>query len=184
METQEAPFENTPQASEDTEWFPSPAEYSPGFTKERWLKLLNEPSISHPLWIVALAGFYYAGGEGTCAQIGSMFDTSALRIRGLCTNLSKRIYWKTKCPTYIEKKLYWLILFREKRTNAERPDDRVWKLRPELYEALGEFNILRFLLVRSKGGLTQVKPVSPYHLADAPCLDHEDARAGGKTEGD
>ena len=117
MEAQEAPFENTPQASEDTEWFPSLAEYSPGFTKERWLKLLNEPSISHPLWIVALAGFYYAGGEGTCAQIGSMFDTSALRIRGLCTNLSKRIYWKTKCPTYIEKKkkLYWLILFRKKK---------------------------------------------------------------------
>ena len=55
---------------------------------------------------------------------------------------------------------------------------------PHRYEALGEFNILRYLLVRSKGGLTQVKPVSPYHLADAPRLDHEDARAGGKTEGD
>ena len=167
MEAHGAVFENTPQASEDTEWFPSLAEYSPGFTKERWLKLLNESSISHPLWIVALAGFYYVGGEGTCAQIGSMFDTSALSIQGLCINLSKRIYWKTKCPTYIEKKktLYWLILFREKRTDVERLDDRVWKLRPELYEALGEFNILRYLLVRSKGGLTQVKPVSPYHLS-------------------
>ena len=50
-----------------------------------------------------------------------MFDTSALTIQGLCTNLSKRIYRKTKCPTYIEKKkkLYWLILFREKRTDVE-----------------------------------------------------------------
>ena len=74
------------------EWFPSLEEYTPGFTKEKWLELLNSKKIIGPVWGGVLAAFYEAGGAATCTQIAQKYNKNASSISGNCTQLAKKIY--------------------------------------------------------------------------------------------
>ena len=137
---------NDPLFSEG--WGPSQDEYNPGFTKDDWLKLLNNSNVIGPLWGGTLAAFYDAGGQATCTQIGQTFGKSAMSISGYCTNLAKRIHKVTGCPLSIRKNgttRYWPILFLGKDADAKTPGSFIWRLRDELMEALGEFGIERYL---------------------------------------
>ena len=131
--------------SED--WFPTLEEYSPGFTKEQWLKLLGSKKIIGPIWGGVLAAFYEAGGAATCTQIAQKYGKSPSSISGNCTNLAKRIYKETKCPLSIRengKNRYWPILFQGKTAGPDIAGGYIWKLRPELHEALKDFDIMRY----------------------------------------
>ena len=77
-------------------------EYSPGFTCEEWLLLLNDPDIIGPVWGGLLAAFYDAGGEASCKQLGEKYHRSATSISGNCTQLAKAIQKKTGCPVFIK----------------------------------------------------------------------------------
>ena len=129
-------------------WYPPQEVYNPGFTKNDWLKLLNNRDVIGPVWGGTLAAFYDAGGQGTCTQIGQMFGKPALSIRQYCTNLAKRIHKLTGCPIMIRKNgttCYWPILFVGKAAEAGTPGSFIWRLRDELKEALSEFRIERYL---------------------------------------
>ena len=129
-------------------WGPPQDEYSPGLTKEDWLKLLNNRDVIGPVWGGTLAAFYDAGGQGTCTQIGHIFGKSAMSISGYCTNLAKHIHKITGCPLSIRKNgttRYWPILFMGKAADAKTPGSFIWRLRDELKEALEEFGIERYL---------------------------------------
>lgn len=131
----------------DSEWWPSPEEYSPGFSKEKWLEILKNPDIIGPIWGGALAAFYEAGGEATCAQIAKRYNKSPSAISGNCTQLAKRIHKEENCPLLSEDDgqiRYWPILFLSKNADTEIPGNYIWKLRPELYDALTEFDIMRY----------------------------------------
>ena len=137
---------NDPNLFSD-EWFPALYDYSPGFTKEQWLDLLNNKKIIGPIWGGVLAAFYEAGGASTCTQIALKYNKNASGISGNCTQLAKRIYKETQCPLSIRengKKRYWPILFQGKDAGSGIPGGYIWKLRPELYDALTEFDIMRY----------------------------------------
>ena len=129
---------------ESTDWWPSVHDYTPGFTKEKWLELLNNPNIIGPIWGSTLASFYAAGGEATCTQIAEETNDSPYSISGRCTNLAKRIYKETKCKLLEQdgKKRYWPILFQGKNAGSDIPGSFIWTLRPELYDALTDFDIV------------------------------------------
>ncbi len=129
------------------EWFPSPEEYTPGFTKEKWLELLNNKNIIGPVWGGVLAAFYEARGAATCTQIAKNYNTIAPSISGMCTALARRIHKETQCPLYEdqnEKKRYWTIMFQGKAAATKAEGVFIWKLRQELYDALTEFDIMRY----------------------------------------
>ena len=74
---------------------------------------------------------------------------------GNCTQLAKRIQKETECPV-LEKngtKSYWPILFLGKGAEKEVQGSFVWKLRPELYDALSEFGIEKYLPEIVKTGI-------------------------------
>lgn len=138
--------ENDPGLFSD-DWFPTLEDYSPGFSKEQWLTLLNNKKIIGPVWGGVLAAFYEAGGASTCAQIAQKYSKSPSAIVGNCTQLAKRIHKETQCPLSIRgdgKSRYWPILFQGKNAGADDAGGYIWKLRPELFEALTDFDIMRF----------------------------------------
>lgn len=142
----EVSAENDPDLLSD-DWFPTVDEYTPGFSKEEWLRLLNNKNIIGPVWGGALAAFYEAGGAATCSQIGEKYNKTPYSVSGVCTNLAKRIHKITQCPLLLGnegQKKYWPILFLGKKADVDVPGTFVWKLRPELFEALTEFNIMRY----------------------------------------
>ena len=147
---------------EGDDWWPSAEEYTPGLTKEKWLELLNNPKIIGPVWGKTLASFYAAGGEATCTQIATETNDSPYSISGRCTNLAKRIHKETNCKLLEQdgKKRYWPILFQSKNAGSEIPGSFIWKLRPELYDALTAFDIV------GKYGMQALYPpmVNPYEL--------------------
>ena len=129
-------------------WWPSKEEYDPGFSKNEWVEVLNNPNIIGPVWGGALAMFYAYGGEGTCTQIGRKYREDPPSIRAKCMNLGKRIQSETNCPVYKDEKgkiKYWPIMFLGRGASEDEEGSYVWKLRPELYEALTEFDILKYL---------------------------------------
>lgn len=129
-------------------WGPSPEEYSHGFTKEDWLKILNTPNVIGPIWGGVLAAFYDMGGQATCLQIGQAFGKSPNSIRNYCTSLARRIHKVTGCPVSTRDNgmtRYWPILFLGKAADSKTPGNYIWRLRDELMEALGEFGIERYL---------------------------------------
>ena len=129
------------------DWWPSESEYSPGITKDQWLHLLNNQSIIGPVWGGALAMFYTEKEGATCTEIGTKFGKDPASIRSTCTQLGQRIYNTTKCPV-LEKNgqyAYTPIMFLSRDTLKGEKGSSVWKLRPELFDALTEFGIERFL---------------------------------------
>ena len=140
-------FDDTDPSLFSDDWLPSLEEYSPGFSKEDWLSLLNNRKIIGPVWGGVLAAFYEAGGAATCTQIAQKYNKTASAISGNCTQLAKRIYKETKCPLSIRengKNRYWSILFQGKNAGSDVAGSFIWKLRSELYDALTEFDIMRY----------------------------------------
>ena len=130
------------------DWMPTLENYNPGISKEDWLKLLNNPEVINPQWGGTLAAFYDAGGQATCSQIGQKFGKSPFTINAYCTNLAKKIHSITQCPLFTQEngqEGYCSILFQGKYADPGTPGVYIWKLRTELYEALREFGIERFL---------------------------------------
>ena len=136
--------------SED--WYPSIEEYTPGISKEQWLGLLNNKEIididtasGDSVWGGVLAAFYEAGGAATCKQIAQRYHVAPTKIIGNCTQLAKRIHRETQCPLLDQKDAkYWPILFLGKWAGPDVEGGYIWKLRPELFEALTEFDIMRY----------------------------------------
>lgn len=134
----------------DEDWWPSLSDYDLGLSKQDWVDIISDPSISDPkdpTWLEILAMFYDYGGEATCKQLGDKFGLLPMSISGSCTQLAKHIYKQTGCKLFNsdKKDRYWPILFQGRDANKDEPGSFVWKLRPELYDALTELDILRFL---------------------------------------
>ena len=133
------------------EWWPSREEYTPGFTKNQWLEILNNSEILGPVWGEVLAMFHTEPNGATCKMIAERFNDSPYSISGKCTQLAKKIHAVTGCPLLKdehgeqEKQSYWPILFLGRDAKGDTPGTWIWKLRSELYEALTEFGIEKYL---------------------------------------
>ena len=140
--------EHTRHLENDDSWWPPISEYDPGITKEKWLELLKDPECLGPVWGNVLAMFYDYGGAATCSQLALEYGGTAMSISGKCTAFAKNIQQKTQCPIMIREtgeNRYWTIPFVGKNADKNETGSYKWKLRPELYAALKEFNILRYL---------------------------------------
>lgn len=136
-------------------WWPSETEYSPGFTKDQWLEILNNPQIIGPVWGRALAMFYTEKEGTTCTALGAKFGENPASIRSKCMQLGQRIYKETGCPVVEKdgKKAFTPILFLSRNTDKSEQGSYIWKLRPELYDALTEFEIEKYLPFSNRKGI-------------------------------
>lgn len=132
---------------EEEIWWPSLEEYNPGITKEQWLELLNDPEIIGPVWGGFLAAFYKHKDGASCKQIGEEYGRNPSSIIGNCTQLGKRIYKETNCPIGFRdngQNRYYTIMFLGRDAHNGEEGDYLWRLRSELYDALTEFDIMRY----------------------------------------
>lgn len=133
------------EPSSPSSWEEAMAKYNPGITKERWLELLNNKDIVGPLWGGLLAAFYSFENGATCLQVGQKYGRDWNSVRSMATQLATRVQKETGCPSFEfngEKKI-WPILFTGRDPEKGEPGKFVWKLRPELREALEVFDIMR-----------------------------------------
>lgn len=151
--------ESKTEEKEADSWWPSLQDYTPDISKEQWTSLLEDPEIIGPVWGEVLAMFYTEKEGATCKFIEQKFGKKSGSVNPTCMHLAKCIQEKTSRPVIeSEDKLgqmkYWPILFQGRDAKKDEPGTWVWRLRSELYDALTEVNILRFL---PKGGEEEMK---------------------------
>ena len=78
------------------------------------------------------------GGEASCFQLASKFGNSAAAYNAWGISFAKRVYRKTKCPLYQdgESLRYYTIPFVGRETIQNNKKRYLWRLRPQLKEAL------------------------------------------------
>ena len=128
-------------ASED--WFPKA--YTPGFSVEDWKRLLGDVEIFHENNLEIMARMLDIGGIATCKQLSDKYGASVQFYISGSSSLAKRIHNKTNCPVLAENpedSRWWPILY-----VGRNADDKtvsgvyLWKLRPELMEALKQVDL-------------------------------------------
>lgn len=136
---------------QDTEenWWPSLSEYNPAITKEQWLELLKDGTTFTDNAYFAIAAMYVFGGTATCRQLEEKYGRTADFYRASLgvqlANKIKNIFNLPYCSSDNDGNKVWPVLFQGRNANNDEAGNYVWRMRPELYEALKEFGIERYL---------------------------------------
>lgn len=126
-------------------WWPSKEEYTPGFSAEKWLELLNTPDVLGDNIRRMLAGMYAQGGATTCAQLAEIYGKTANHYIMTVVHAAENVVKATNCPILQDKEdsKYWPIFFVGR--NEPKTDRFIWKIRDELYAALIEYGVEKYL---------------------------------------
>lgn len=153
-------------------WEPSITEFNPQISTEQWLEMLTDQKTFTHNALVAMAAMYDYGGEASCKQLEEAYGrTSDFYRSSLGTQLASKVKQKYNLP-YCQMNgqgYVWPIVFQGRKAKNDEPGNYVWRLRPELYTALGHFNIQQYL----NGGEEEVpvlakeymKPIKDYIAA-------------------
>ena len=130
-------------------WWPSLSEYNPSITKNQWLEMLKDGTTFTDNAYFAIAAMYDFGGTATCRQLEEKYGrTSDFYRASLGVQLASKIKNMLDLPYCASEKdgnKVWPILFQGRSANSDEPGNYVWRIRPELYDALKEFGIERYL---------------------------------------
>ena len=126
-------------------WWPSLDEYDPGISTKKWLDLLNTPDVLGDNIRRMLAGMYAQGGATTCAQLAEIYGKTANHYIMTVVHAAENVVKATNCPIMQDKEdsKYWPIFFVGR--NEPKTDRFIWKIRDELYAALTEYGIEKYL---------------------------------------
>ena len=129
--------------NDNASWFPT--DYTPGFSVEDWVKLLNDPEIFTTSNLEIMARILDFGGAATCKQLSNKYGEHENFYNSGSSKLADRIHKKTNCPVMAENtenSRWWPILYLG-RYNEDKNVSGVyiWKLRPELAEALKQVDL-------------------------------------------
>lgn len=117
--------------------------------KMEWMELLKDGKIFTDNAYFAIAAMYDFGGTATCRQLEEKYGKSFDFYRELLgVQLASRIKNKLDIPYYVSEKdgnKVWPILFQRRNARGVESGNFLWRLRPELFEALKEFGIERYL---------------------------------------
>ena len=134
---------------EEEAWWPSLDEYNPEISKEQWLELLKDGKTFTDNAYFAIAAMYDFGGTATCRQLEEKYGrTSDFYRASLGVQLAskiKNIFDLPYCVSEKDGNKVWPVLFQGRNASGDEPGNFVWRLRPELFEALKEFGIERYL---------------------------------------
>ncbi len=146
----------------DTLWWPSLDEYDPGISKETWKELLRDSQMFGPVWGGCLAMFYTERDGASCSSLGEKFNHDPASLRSSCVQLAQAVHKRLNCPLAESngKKQFWPILFVGRKASSDEKGSWVWKLRDELYDAISESDIMKYLPKAEKSWLLTWNPAN------------------------
>ena len=127
----------------ENDWYP--ADYNPGFSIKEWGDLINYPEIFNTISLEVVKRLLYSGEAGaTCTQLAHEYGETVNFYKNASTALAERIVNATNCP--VQKRedgstRWWTVLYLGKSASKEDAGSYLWKLRPELAEALKQVDL-------------------------------------------
>ena len=141
-------FKDYEPVQEEENYWPSLEEYDPGITKQMWLDVLEDRSITTPDMLRMLKGMLKLGGESTCAHLAEIYGNTDDHYTAWGRNLGERVKKRYGCPDCPPKKgdtkernRVYVIPFVGRNVMENGRDRYSWKLRRELKEALEELDM-------------------------------------------
>lgn len=122
---------------EEQEW--EPKDYNPGITVANWISLLANKEVYHESAKTVIERLVDYGGQATCTQLAQKYGDNANTYNVNSIAFAKKVYEKTHCKLAEredESIRWWSILYMGKKADKEDDGVYIWKLRPELAEAL------------------------------------------------
>lgn len=121
----------------EQEW--EPKDYNPGITVANWVSLLADKEVYHESAKTVIERLVDYGGQATCTQLAQKYGDNANTYNVNSIAFAKKVYEKTHCKLAEredESIRWWSILYMGKKADKEGDGVYIWKLRPELAEAL------------------------------------------------
>lgn len=121
-----------------------PEGYDPQISRETWTALLNDETVFTTDSLTVMARLRAADGEASCTQLAETYGGTKNFYNVQSSALARRVAEKTGCPLYTNKDgqtQYWPVLYLSRPTEEEETGTYVWKLRPELADALADADL-------------------------------------------
>ena len=121
----------------EQEW--EPKDYNPSITVENWVSLLANKEVYHESAKTVIERLLDYGGQATCTQLAQKYGDNANTYNVNSIAFAKKVYEKTHCKLAEredESARWWSILYMGKKADKDDDGVYIWKLRPELAEAL------------------------------------------------
>ncbi len=121
------------------EWWPSKSEYDPGISKDTWLELLKNGTITDNA-ITMLKFMYAEGGEASCAQLSEKHGNTTAHYIMTAVQAAESVIKATGCPVMSRNEAnsrFWTVLFVGKEDGSS--NRFIWRMRDELYEAYEKY---------------------------------------------
>lgn len=133
----------------DESYRPSLEEYNHGISKDDWLELIKNEKIFGNSAKEVMHMFLKQNGECTCSKLADIYGRSWNYYNSICVNIAEKVYKETECGLFEggENYKYWPILFQGKEIKEDGKKRFLWKLRPELLEALEESDLPEIVIV-------------------------------------
>lgn len=131
------------EKSPSEDWWPSQEEYSLKLTKEDWKKyILNIEMPNHPVPMRMLKAMMELEGEASCKKLSSLYGGHPSVYAGCAMNLGRRIKKHFNLPACMDgnQERYFPFPFLGKYRGGSE-DNYIYRIRPELYEALKEIDL-------------------------------------------
>lgn len=128
----------TSGGSADTEYWPPLKDYNPGITKEMWISILQDESVTTADALRLLNMYLQLGGESTFNNLVEKFGNQ-FYYKGTLQDFSSRVFKKVNCapcPKGYEKFTQYIIPFVGRMAFENDVKRESWKLRDELKAAL------------------------------------------------
>ena len=135
------------------EWWPSQAEYPLNLTKEDWKKyILNIEMPNHPVPMRMLKAMMELDGEASCKKLSDLYGGHPSVYAGCAMNIGRRVKKHFNLPACMDgnQERYFPFPFLGKYRGGSE-DNYIYRIRPELYEALKEIDL---------------SEISPYYVED------------------
>ena len=126
-------------------WWPAREIYDPGISVEQWRRILQTKSLVSDNCLVALSRLRLYGGEATCSELASRFGQNKNFFNSNISTASEKIVDNHECdqPPLRESgdNRWWPVLCLGKRATKKHDGSYIYKLRPELKEALDSLDL-------------------------------------------
>lgn len=142
-------------AREEADWFPK--DYTPGLSVKAWMELLKDRTVFTRNALQIMRRMKDYGGQATCTQLAVKYGEKKNFYNSGSAALARRIAEKTECPLFTddnEKNRYWPVLYMGKAAQKETDGSYIWRLRPELSEALEHIDLSEAALYAGEKGET------------------------------
>ena len=140
---------------EEGSWWPTKDEYDPGISKDDWVGYLNTDGLISDNMLAVLKRMKDIGGAATCSQLSQKYGESFNFYLSNGPSAAERIAKVSGCPLMpgrggSNKDRLWPVLFVGKDAPDYVPGTYIWRLRPELNDALDEVDLSRIPLYAPK----------------------------------